>query len=107
MDKRTFLKTLSVLAGGATLSQMVACSPRVNKVPLKNWSGNLQFSTENVHYPRNLTEVQEVVRKCHRLTALGSRHSFNKIADNKHNLISSRDLNKIISLDKASNTVTI
>jgi alditol oxidase len=107
MDKRTFLKTVSVLAGGATLSQIVACSPKVNKVHLKNWSGNLQYSTDNIHYPKNVTEVQEVVRKCNRLSALGSRHSFNKIADNSHNLISSRELNKIISLDKISNTVTI
>jgi len=98
MDKRTFLKTASVLAGGATLSRMAACSPKVNKVHLKNWAGNLQYSTENIYYPKTVGQVQEVVRKCNKLTALGSRHSFNKIADNDANLISSKELNKIISL---------
>lgn len=107
MNKRTFLKTSSVLAGGAALSRIVACSPGVNKEHLKNWAGNLEYSTGNVHYPKTVEEVQEVVKKCDKLTALGSRHSFNKIADSTANQVSLKELNKVVSLDKASNTVTI
>ena len=51
--------------------------------------------------------MQEVVKKCNKLTALGSRHSFNKIADSTENQVSLKELNKVVSLDKASNTVTI
>ena len=107
MTKRTFLKTSSALAGGATLSQLGACSPATNKEHLQNWAGNLEYSTGNVHYPKTLEQVQEAVNKCNKLTALGSRHSFNKIADSTENQVSLKEMNKVISLDKAANTVTI
>lgn len=106
MDKRTFLKTSSALAGGALVSGLVSCSPDVNKEPLKNWAGNLSYSTSNVHYPKTVEEVQQVVKKCKQLRTLGSRHSFNKIADSTQNLISVKELNKAVTLDKAKNTVT-
>ena len=107
MTKRTFLKTSSALAGGATLSQLGACSPATNKEHLQNWAGNLEYSTGNVHYPKTLEQVQEAVNKCNKLTALGSRHSFNKIADSTENQVSLKEMNKVVSLDKAANTVTI
>ena len=107
MTKRTFLKTSSALAGGAALSQLGACSPAVNKEHLQNWAGNLEYSTGNVHYPKTLEQVQEAVKKCNKLTALGSRHSFNKIADSTENQVSLKEMNKVVLLDKAANTVTI
>ena len=107
MKKRTFIKTSSVLAGGAVLSRLAACSPAVKKEHLKNWAGNLEYSTGNVHYPKTVEEVQAVVKKCNKLTALGSRHSFNKIADSTENQVSLKELNKVVSLDKASNTVIV
>jgi xylitol oxidase len=107
MKKRTFLKTSSALAGGAVLSGLGACSPAVKKEHLKNWAGNLEYSTGNVHYPKTVEQVQEVVKKCNKLTALGSRHSFNKIADSTENQVSLQEMNKVVSLNKAANTVTI
>jgi xylitol oxidase len=74
---------------------------------LKNWAGNLEYSTGNVHYPKTVEEVQQVVKKCDKLTVLGSRHSFNKIADSTQNQLSTENLNKVVMLDKASNTVTV
>jgi xylitol oxidase len=74
---------------------------------LKNWAGNLEYSTGNVHYPKTVEEVQQVVKKCDKLTVLGSRHSFNKIADSTQNQLSTEHLNKVVMLDKASNTVTV
>jgi len=61
------------------LSRLVACTP--NQEPLKNWAGNLEYSTGNVHYPTTVEQVQEIVRRCSKLRGLGSRHSFNKIAE--------------------------
>ena len=72
---------------------------------LKNWAGNFQFSTDNVFYPESLEQVQELVKKNQKLRALGTRHCFNRIADSPHNLISSKNLAKVISLD--ANTVTV
>ena len=107
MKKRTFLKTTSLLAGAAVLSRLMACSPKATAPHLKNWAGNLEYSTGNVHYPKTISEVREVVKKCNKLTALGSRHSFNTIADNTENQLSLQELNKVVSLDKIANTVTV
>jgi alditol oxidase len=115
MDKRTFLKTSSLLLGGAIVLPSPGCqTPGSNKNltearggHLKNWAGNLEYSTGNVHYPKTVKEVQEVVRKCDKLKALGSRHSFNTIADSKENQISLKEMNKVVSLDKDANTITV
>jgi len=107
MTKRTFLKTTAALASGAALSNLTSCDTGTNKEHLKNWAGNLEYSTGNVHYPKNIEQVQEVVKKCNKLTALGSQHSFNKIADNTENQVSLKEMNKVVSLDKTANTVTI
>ena len=77
------------------------------KEKLQNWAGNLTYSTSNVFYPNSISELQSLVKKCTRLRGLGTRHCFNTIADSKYNLISSNKLNKILSLDKINNTVTV
>ena len=92
MDKRTFLKTSSVLAGGAFISRFESCTPEEKKEHLKNWAGNLEYSTGNVHYPTTVAQVQEIVKNCSKLRGLGSRHSFNKIADSTENQVSSAKL---------------
>jgi xylitol oxidase len=107
VDKRTFLKTSSVIAGGALLSGTVSCGPEKEKEHLTNWAGNLRYSTGNVHYPGTIEEVQDTIKKCKKLTALGSRHSFNTIADNSENQLSLSHFNKVVSLDTASSTVTV
>jgi xylitol oxidase len=112
MNKRNFLKTSSALAGSALLSQFIACMPKSKQSseaakPLSNWAGNLQYSTGNVHYPKTLAEVQEVVKKCSKIKALGSQHSFNTIADSTENQLSLKELNKLVSIDKEKNTVTV
>ena len=106
MKKRTFLKTTSMLVGGVVLSRFVACQTKP-KTNLKNWAENLEYSAENVYYPKTVEEVQEIVKKCDSLKALGSRHSFNTIADSEENQISLKDFNKVVSLDKKANTVTV
>lgn len=107
MTKRTFIKTSSALASGAALSQLTSCSQKPDGPHLKNWAGNLAYSTGNVHYPKTVEQVQAVVKKCNKLTALGSQHAFNTIADSTENLVSLKEMNKVILLDKTTNTVTV
>lgn len=107
MTKRTFMKTSAALAGGAALSPLTSCNPKREGPHLKNWAGNLTYSTGNVHYPKTVQQVQEVVKKCNKLTALGSQHSFNKIADSTENQLSLKEMNKVILLDKTTNTITV
>ena len=55
---------------------------------LRNWAGNIRFSTDRVHHPETVGQVQEIVRKSRQVRVLGSRHSFNAIADSTGDLIS-------------------
>src|ERR1700690_2112493 len=104
MKRKTFLKVSSVLASAPFFSSFNRWR---QPAKLKNWAENFEFSTSNVFYPRSVAEVQELVKRCSRLRALGTRHCFNKIADSKDNLISTKEMNKVIALDTNALTVTV
>jgi xylitol oxidase len=104
MQRKTFIKLSSALMATPLIPSFAGIT-RQDK--LKNWSGNLTYSTNNVFYPKSVSEVQALVKKSDRLRGLGTRHCFNTIADSKYNLISSNGLNNIISIDKVNNTVTV
>lgn len=72
-----------------------------------NWAGNITYSTGSVREPRTLDELQETVRRSRKLRALGSRHSFNRIADTNGDLISMRGLARVLDIDAANRTVTV
>jgi xylitol oxidase len=100
MNKRKFLKTSGALLTGSVLSRLLADEKRTN------WSGNYTYSTENLHMPQTVEEVQKVVKSCDKVKALGARHSFNGIADSTANQISLKHLDSI-SLDEKARTVTV
>ena len=110
MNKRDFLKSSGAIMAGSMLSQFTsaqqqAASPQ-QAAPHENWSGNITYSTGNVHTPVSLDEVCDVVKKCNKLRALGSRHSFNRIADSTQNQISLARLDQI-DIDDGVRTVTV
>jgi xylitol oxidase len=72
-----------------------------------NWAGNLTYGTERLYLPKTIAEAQEIVRRLDRVRPLGSRHCFNTIADSPEPQISLQNLNQIVSLDMASNRVTV
>lgn len=104
MNKRTFLKTSTALAGGTVVYPWWGCK---TTKPMKNWAGNLSFSTSNIHFPQNLEEVQKIVLTNKSLRALGSKHSFSAIADSTSGLISSRDLKGVRNVDKVKRSITV
>ena len=73
----------------------------------KNWAGNLTYSTTNIAYPDSLAAVQELVKNSSKLRVLGSRHSFNHIADSNHLLVSLKELNRVVAIDRERQTVTV
>ncbi|MGZ3874807.1 MAG: hypothetical protein ACXVJD_17945, partial [Mucilaginibacter sp.] len=96
MKRKTFIQLSSTLMATPLLSPLTgwAQAPR-----LKNWAGNLSYSTLQVQYPRSVEDVQKLVKQHSKLKALGTRHCFNTIADSKDDLVCSKELNKVISLD--------
>jgi xylitol oxidase len=104
MKRKTFIQLSTTLMATPLLSSLSgwAQAPR-----LKNWAGNLTYSTDNVQYPKTVEEVQQIVKKHPKLKALGTRHCFNTIADSKDDLLSTKEMNKVVSLDKKNHTVTV
>jgi len=74
---------------------------------LKNWAGNIAFQAPTVYYPQSVAEVQELVRQHSRIKPLGSRHSFNTIADGPGIQISLKNMNRILQLDREANRLTL
>lgn len=73
----------------------------------RNWAGNLTYHAARVHRPETVEHVQELVRGSSKVRAVGSRHSFNTIADTHDDLISLEGLNRIVSLDAERRSVTV
>ena len=48
---------------------------------MQNWAGNLTYAAREVARPATLDELADVLRRADRVRALGSRHSFNDVAD--------------------------
>jgi xylitol oxidase len=85
MDKREFLKASGAIVAGSMLSKL--SSSQQQPAPRENWAGNITYGTDRVHTPASVDEVREVVKHCAKIRALGSRHSFNTIADSTQNQI--------------------
>src|SRR5579864_2215511 len=104
MKRKTFIQLSSTLMAASIISPL---SDFAQQERLKNWAGNLTYSTGNVFYPTSVEEVQQLVKKHNKLKALGTRHCFNTIADSHDNLLSTSKMNKVVSLDTKGKTVTV
>lgn len=72
-----------------------------------NWAANLTYAAADVTQPDSVSQLQEIVQRSHRVRALGTRHSFNDIADTPGTLLSLARLDHVVRLDATSRTVTI
>ena len=104
MKKRTFLKLSSSLLTAPLMAPLVSW---VTAEKLKNWAGNLTYSTDKLDQAKSVPQVQELVKKYDKLKVLGTRHCFNGIADSTHNFISLEAMDEVISLDPTAKTVTV
>lgn len=104
MKKRTFIKLSSALMATPLFSPFVKLFPADK---LKNWAGNIEYSTDRLYVPESMEQVIDLVKKYNKVKVLGTRHCFNTIADSKDNFISLKQLNKLVALDEAAHTVTI
>jgi len=72
-----------------------------------NWAGNYTYRAAQFHQPQTVEQIQELVVHSNKLKALGTRHSFNDIADSAGDLISVEHLNQIVGLDRERSAVTV
>lgn len=71
----------------------------------KNWAGTHEFAASVIHNPSTIDEARQLVAKADRIRPLGTRHSFNDIADGVE-LISLVDVAPEPSTDGETVTVT-
>jgi xylitol oxidase len=72
---------------------------------LRNWSGNVSYSTERILRPRSTAEAQELIAGAETLRPLGTRHSFSTVADSTGALLSTEHLDRIVEI--GDETVTV
>ncbi len=123
MDKREFLKASSLALTGAVLSPRAYAQSHHPDMPAdsdmpadasttrppdtrKNWSGNFTYSTDRLDMPASVEEVQAIVKRATKLRALGTRHSFNSIADSTTEQISLKHFDQMV-IDPAAKTVNV
>ncbi len=73
----------------------------------QNWARNYTYSAARWHYPKTVEHVQELVMRCRKLKALGTRHSFNGIANTAEDIISLEHFDRVLALDRERRTVTV
>lgn len=74
---------------------------------VRNWAGNVTFGAQRLHRPTTVEQLQEAVTSAPRVRALGTGHSFNRIADTDGELISVADLDLPTELDEQARTVRV
>jgi alditol oxidase len=72
-----------------------------------NWAGNLTYGAATLHRPATVEELQEIVAASSSLRALGSRHSFNRIADTDGDQVTVAHLPAVVDVDPSARTATV
>lgn len=77
----------------------------------RNWAGNVEYRASRLSRPQSVDELQHLVAAANAagrpVKALGTRHSFSPVADTDGELVSTVDLDGIVSIDRGEMTVTV
>lgn len=71
----------------------------------RNWAGNIAYEALMLLKPSSVEELQEIVAMTPRIRPLGSRHSFNRIADTDAVQVSVEKLPDVFGVDGSTVTV--
>jgi xylitol oxidase len=74
---------------------------------MTNWAGNVTFRAERFHRPPSVEALQQLVAGSDHVRALGTGHSFNRLADSRGDLVSVAGLPATIELDTSRGSVTV
>lgn len=72
-----------------------------------NWAGNITYRCSEFRRPTSVSELQALVARSRRVRAIGTRHSFNELADTKGILVSTARLPGDIEVDSAAPAVKV
>jgi len=103
INRRDFLKYAPVGLGAVSNAKILLAQQDA----AFNWAGNVRYGTNRLLNIESVEQLQEFVQKQNSLKALGSRHCFNRIADNVHQLISLRSMDRVLDIDETEKTVSV
>jgi xylitol oxidase len=72
-----------------------------------NWAGNHTYHAARVHRPSTAAKLSELIARSDRIKILGTRHSFNDIADTVGDLVSLESFNRVLSLDARASGASV
>lgn len=75
--------------------------------PTTNWAGNVTYNAATVLAPESLAEVCNAVQSAPQITVLGSRHSFNTIADTSDTQLTLTRMPPQVEIDSARREVKV
>jgi xylitol oxidase len=75
--------------------------------PEQNWSLNHTFTAARIHRPETIDEARRLVAAALKIHAVGSRHSFNAVADSSGEMIDLGAIDPYFVLDRDAMTVTL
>src|SRR5215218_9277884 len=74
---------------------------------MTNWAGNYVYQAIDVVFPRTMDELRQIVISSPRLRVIGSRHSFNDIADTDGLLVSLARMPRVVEIDREARKVRV
>lgn len=104
MDKREFLKLCSAALTSPVIAPLLSWAQGDK---LRNWAGNLEYSTEKLTTANSLEVASTFVRKQQKFKVLGTRHCFNDIANSSDQFLSLKAMDKVVALNPDARTVTV
>jgi alditol oxidase len=72
-----------------------------------NWAGNYAFTATRLHRPTSLSDLQRLVAASQKIRAVGTRHSFNGVADTTGDLVDLSGLDPEIVIDREKMVVSV
>ena len=77
----------------------------------RNWMGNLRCQPRCILKPRNLVELQAIIRRAaeeqRRVRVFGSRHSWMPLAPSDDYLVDMTKLKRCLAIDRGARTITV
>jgi xylitol oxidase len=74
---------------------------------VRNWAGNITYGAQAIHRPQTVDQLRRVVAGNEKVRALGTRHSFNDLADSPGVLVSTTELPRTVSIDSSAQTAQV
>jgi xylitol oxidase len=71
-----------------------------------NWAKNYRYTAPEQRFPRTREQVQTLVKAADKVKAIGTRHSFNDIADSEGSQISLQNFQEV-TIDHERRRVTV